>query len=249
MERTPGRVAFVSGQEELQRHPRPPVRRLADLPAPQPAQDRLRDQLQRPGPGDRRRRAPARPSPRCTAPPSWPDASPNQHTAQPQATGPPILLTTFTRNLADTLGSQLALLIEDDDVRDRVEVLNVDRLAYRIVAQARGANPAIADNQQLRAALGGSRRRGRRGRSPRLPPARVGAGHPRPGPAHRAGLPDLPARRAGHPARQDPSAARSGGRPSRSSASCRPPGSPPSSSSPTRPPISCASRSEPRTGT
>jgi superfamily I DNA/RNA helicase len=51
--------------------------------------------------------------------------------------------------LAETLDAQLALLVEDASVRGRVEVLNVDRLAYRIVKQARGT-PAIADARALR---------------------------------------------------------------------------------------------------
>jgi len=63
--------------------------------------------------------------------------------------GPPILLTTFTRNLAEALDAQLALLIQDAAVRSRVEVLNVDRLAYSIVKQARGG-PAVADERALR---------------------------------------------------------------------------------------------------
>ena len=40
-------------------------------------------------------------------------------------------------------------LIQDAVVRSRIEVLNVDRLAYSIVKQARGA-PAIADERALR---------------------------------------------------------------------------------------------------
>ena len=71
-----------------------------------------------------------------------PEASPGQ-------AGPPILLTTFTRNLAEALDAQLALLVEDPAVRGRIEVLNVDRLAYRIVEQARGT-PVIADDRGLR---------------------------------------------------------------------------------------------------
>jgi UvrD/REP helicase N-terminal domain len=44
--------------------------------------------------------------------------------------GRSILLTTFTRNLAEALGAQFGLLVDADDVRGRVEILNVDRLAY-----------------------------------------------------------------------------------------------------------------------
>ena len=61
----------------------------------------------------------------------------------------PILLTTFNGNLAEALHAQLGLLVRDAAVRSRIEVLNVDRLAYRIVKQARG-NPVIADERVLR---------------------------------------------------------------------------------------------------
>ena len=60
-----------------------------------------------------------------------------------------ILLTTFNGNLAEALQAQLGLLIRDAAVRGRIEVLNVDRLAYSIVKQARG-NPVIADERVLR---------------------------------------------------------------------------------------------------
>ncbi len=62
------------------------------------------------------------------------------------AAGPPILLTTFTTSLADALDAQLALLAGDDRVRGQIEILNVDKLANRIVRLARGmvriADPA-----------------------------------------------------------------------------------------------------------
>ena len=62
---------------------------------------------------------------------------------------PPILLTTFTRNLADSLEAQLALLIPDERVLRQIEILNGDRLAHRVVREARG-NPAIADFAAVR---------------------------------------------------------------------------------------------------
>jgi superfamily I DNA/RNA helicase len=62
---------------------------------------------------------------------------------------PQILLTTFSGNLADVLRAQLGLLIPDADERRRTEVLNVDRLAYGVVRQARGT-PVIADERILR---------------------------------------------------------------------------------------------------
>ncbi|MGH3404807.1 MAG: UvrD-helicase domain-containing protein [Streptosporangiaceae bacterium] len=61
----------------------------------------------------------------------------------------PILVTTFNGNLAEALHAQLDLLIGDAAVRARVEVLNVDRLAYGVVKQARGT-PVIADERVLR---------------------------------------------------------------------------------------------------
>ena len=60
-----------------------------------------------------------------------------------------MLVTTFNGNLAESLHAQLDLLIRDADVRGRIEVLNVDRLAYSIVKQARGS-PVIADERVLR---------------------------------------------------------------------------------------------------
>ena len=61
----------------------------------------------------------------------------------------PVLLTTFNGNLAESLHAQLDLLVPDAAVRDRIEVLNVDRLAYRVVKQARGT-PVLADERELR---------------------------------------------------------------------------------------------------
>ena len=61
----------------------------------------------------------------------------------------PILVTTFAGNLAEALQAQLDLLIRDPRIRANIEVLNVDRLAYRIVKQARGT-PVIADERTLR---------------------------------------------------------------------------------------------------
>jgi hypothetical protein len=63
---------------------------------------------------------------------------------------PPILLTTFTTSLADALAAQLGMLVGDERIRARVEILNVDKLANRIVRQARGAT-AIADPAMVQA--------------------------------------------------------------------------------------------------
>jgi len=61
----------------------------------------------------------------------------------------PVLVTTFNGNLAEALQGHLDLLIRDAAVRARIEVLNVDRLAYGVVRQARGT-PVIADERVLR---------------------------------------------------------------------------------------------------
>jgi hypothetical protein len=61
-----------------------------------------------------------------------------------------VLVTTFNGTLADALSTQLDLLIRNDGARRRIEVLNVDRLAYGIVKAARGT-PVIADERVLRA--------------------------------------------------------------------------------------------------
>ena len=71
-----------------------------------------------------------------------------ERAGQPRLPGP-VLLTTFNGNLAESLHAQLDLLIPDAAVRDRIEVLNVDRLAYRVVKQARGT-PVLAYERELR---------------------------------------------------------------------------------------------------
>jgi hypothetical protein len=69
------------------------------------------------------------------------------HRAKALADGPgdqPILLTTFTRNLAAALEEDLRLL--GPELLDRVEVLNVDRLAWRVVREGEGRTPAVAND-------------------------------------------------------------------------------------------------------
>ena len=58
-----------------------------------------------------------------------------------------VLLTAFTRNLAEALEEQFALLVDDPDVRDRIHVKNVDSLAYEIVG--RHHRPAVAGDDVL----------------------------------------------------------------------------------------------------
>jgi superfamily I DNA/RNA helicase len=70
------------------------------------------------------------------------------------ATGrPPLLLTTFTTNLAEALDRQLALLVPDDKIRRRVEISLVDRVAEQVI-RSHGKMPRIADrDDRAKAAL------------------------------------------------------------------------------------------------
>lgn len=63
--------------------------------------------------------------------------------------GGDVLLTTFNRELSNSLTAQLEQLVEDDEVRSRVEVLNVDRLAHQIVTQARGKKPDLVEQAEF----------------------------------------------------------------------------------------------------
>ena len=60
-----------------------------------------------------------------------------------------VLVTTFTKNLAEALQSQFDLLVDDEETRRRVEIRNVDSLAYRVIEQARGARPGIIEGREL----------------------------------------------------------------------------------------------------
>jgi hypothetical protein len=158
IERSPGQVALIYGQEELQgilAHPfaawrtflHPSQRKIAYRPSyPGPAQV-----TGGPGTGKtvtalhRAAFLAARDNTTPTA--AGPEAGKGNSPALP---GKPVLLTTFAGNLADVLATQLDLLIQDPLVRSRIDVLNVDRLAYSIVKQARG-NPVIVDERVLRA--------------------------------------------------------------------------------------------------
>ncbi|MFJ8579437.1 UvrD-helicase domain-containing protein [Micromonospora sp. NPDC093277] len=59
--------------------------------------------------------------------------------------GEKVLLTTFTRALADALGNQLYRLTTDPSVRARIDVISVDKLAYEIVARD-GARIRVAES-------------------------------------------------------------------------------------------------------
>ncbi|MBX7267378.1 UvrD-helicase domain-containing protein [Micromonospora sp. Llam7] len=59
--------------------------------------------------------------------------------------GEKVLLTTFTRALADALAKQLYRLTSDPAVRTRIDVISVDKLAYEIVARDRKVT--VADSE------------------------------------------------------------------------------------------------------
>lgn len=66
----------------------------------------------------------------------------------PQPESRSILFTTFTRNLAEAIKDDLRLL-GGSDLLDVTEVLNVDRLAHRVVSDHEGATPRVARDSDL----------------------------------------------------------------------------------------------------
>ena len=157
--RAHSRAGYVRiGAGENATYPRPPIRSVAQVPVPEPAQDRLPGKLFRPGPGDGGpgtgktvtllHRA-AFLATRAAKASSADELFPTGQASTPELHAKPILLTTFNGNLTAALHAQLDLFIRDANVRRQIEVLNVDRLAYSIVRQARG-NPVITDERVLR---------------------------------------------------------------------------------------------------
>ncbi|MCW2948653.1 MAG: yjcD1 [Actinoallomurus sp.] len=71
----------------------------------------------------------------------------DRYIAEPGAS---ILLTTYTTSLAHALEQQLALLIDDPEIRGRVEVRNLDKVAAQVVRQAIGRQPALVAGPRLR---------------------------------------------------------------------------------------------------
>lgn len=158
IDRTPGEMALISGRDELQgilAHPfaawrtflHPSQRKIAYRPSYSgPAQVTG-------GPGTGKTVTALHRAAFLAA--RWsaiPEAGVSEvlgHGPSPRISAKPVLLTTFAGNLADVLSAQLDLLIPNSEVRSRIDVLNVDRLAYSIVKQARG-NPVIADERVLR---------------------------------------------------------------------------------------------------
>ena len=141
MERTPAQVTFVSGQEELQcilAHPFAAWRTFLH-----PSQRKIAHRKSYVGPaqvtGGAGTGKTVTALHRAAFLAERADEKPQGQPAGPRRPGASVLLTTYTRNLADALDVQLALLVEDPAIRQRIEVTNVDRLAYSIVRQARGA--------------------------------------------------------------------------------------------------------------
>ncbi|MEV5411622.1 UvrD-helicase domain-containing protein [Thermopolyspora sp. NPDC052614] len=60
-----------------------------------------------------------------------------------------VLFVTFSQGLAADLSARLDVLIEDEVVRKRVDVVNIDRLAHRIVGEAEGRPPKLASPGDL----------------------------------------------------------------------------------------------------
>jgi superfamily I DNA/RNA helicase len=158
MKRTPDQVTFVSGQEELQLILAHPFAAWRTFLHPSQRKIAYRESYAGPaqvtgGPGTGKtvtvlHRA-AFLAARAETRPSADEPGAAGQLPPPELGVKQALLTTFNGNLAESLHAQLDLLIRDADVRSRIEVLNVDRLAYSIVKQARGT-PVIADERVLR---------------------------------------------------------------------------------------------------
>ncbi|MGB3441085.1 MAG: UvrD-helicase domain-containing protein [Actinophytocola sp.] len=81
----------------------------------------------------------------------------------PPGTSKDILITTFNRGLADSLQELLAVLVEDEMVRERIDVINVDAFANQVVRNAEDRRVEIIDPpaeaklwQEARQATGGA---------------------------------------------------------------------------------------------
>ncbi|MGH3212777.1 MAG: UvrD-helicase domain-containing protein [Trebonia sp.] len=157
MERSPSQVTFVSGHEELRLILAHPFAAWRMFLHPSQRKIAYRTSYSGPaqvtgGPGTGKtvtllHRAAFLAARTAKRPAGESGATGRPQPAEPGT--PQVLVTTFNGTLADALGAQLDLLIKDDRARGRIEVLNVDRLAYRIVKAARGA-PVIADERVLR---------------------------------------------------------------------------------------------------
>jgi AAA domain/UvrD-like helicase C-terminal domain len=140
MERSPGQVRFLSGHEELREilsHPFAQWRTFLH-----PSQRKIARRPSYSGPAQ------------VTGGPGTGKTVTVLHRAAFLAAGAgrgsgQVLVTSFNGILADALATQLDLLVRHGELRRRIQVLNVDRLAYAVVKAARGA-PVIADEGMLR---------------------------------------------------------------------------------------------------
>ncbi|HEX3523427.1 MAG TPA: UvrD-helicase domain-containing protein [Stellaceae bacterium] len=146
MERTPGRVVFVQGNDELGKileHPfaawriflHPAQRKIAYAP-------RYAGAAQVTGGAGTGKTVTALHRAAFLA---------RRATEQlfPGESAESVLLTTFTRNLAESLQSQFELLVDDEELRRQVEIRHVDSLAHRVVEHARGAKPVVMTGKEL----------------------------------------------------------------------------------------------------
>ena len=59
-----------------------------------------------------------------------------------------VLVTTYTVTLADALRSGLDMIVDDDDVDDRIEVIHIDKLAQRIFRKAHRAAKLLSADEE-----------------------------------------------------------------------------------------------------
>jgi hypothetical protein len=145
MERSPGQVAIASSLEELQSILSHPFAQWRTFLHPAQRKIALRDSYSGPA--------------QVTGGPGTGKTVAVLHRAAfLAARGGQVLVTSFNGILADALATQLDLLVRDDEVHRRIEVRNVDRVAYAIVKAARGT-PVVADERILHAFWAGAAER------------------------------------------------------------------------------------------
>jgi superfamily I DNA/RNA helicase len=140
MERTPGRVVFVDSNAELERileHPFATWRTFLH-----PAQRKIAYAPRYAGPAQVTGGAGTGKTVTALHRAAFLARRASEEVGAGEAGGS-VLLTTFTRNLAEALEAQFELLVDATDVRRHVEILNVDRLAHQVVQKARGARPDV----------------------------------------------------------------------------------------------------------
>jgi superfamily I DNA/RNA helicase len=146
MERTPGRVVFVKGNEDLDKileHPFAAWRIFLH-----PAQRKIAYAPRYAGPAQVTGGAGTGKTVTALHRAAYLAHQATQQLSVPESAAS-VLLTTFTRNLADALLAQFELLTDDEDTRRQVEIRNVDSLAHWVVGQARGAKPVIIGDREL----------------------------------------------------------------------------------------------------